>query len=202
MASASDDFNSYSDGIIQTVSSGAWAEDKAAVNISSHQAVSVNGGGLAGAHYTTVAFAGDHESQITKADATDYVGPAVRCSSTGGGRCYVYFNHGSVQKVVAGTNTAIASGSTFASGNTAAIRAVGSTITWYKNGSLDGTLTGETSIGSGDAPGMWFYLSGTGGLVDNWQGTDSFGGGRASKNIRAFPLGTELGMGLGMGGLS
>jgi hypothetical protein len=183
MASASDDFGAYSDGYLSIVASGIWVDTVSgqAPKVSSHVAIADPiGNNLSGAHYVATSFAGDHEAQITKANASDYQGPGVRMATTGGGRGYSYFDSGSVQKIVAGINTEIAATTAFANGDTAAIRAVSSTLTWYKNGSLVNTVT-DSAVGAGGAPGFWFH--GTIASLDDWSATDSFGGAAASRPI-------------------
>lgn len=173
MASASDDFNRADSGTLG--SNWTTAVAGTGPTIQSNTAKGSNAA-VDGAFYNAVSFASDHQAQIAKSNSSDYQGPGVRIGTIGGGQGYVYFNHGSVQKVLAGANGEIASTTPFVSGDAASIRAVGSTLTWYKNGALVDTLS-DASIGSG-APGLWFYNSI--GAADDWQGTDAFGGSDSS----------------------
>jgi len=170
MASASDDFNRADAGTLGA-NWTAWAPAGDGPDIVSNQAKGGLSASINAAFYSGVSFAGDHEAQVTKGNASDYQGPAIRMAAATG---YVYFNHGSIQKVIAGVNSQIAAATSFASGNTAKIRIIDDDLEWWKNGSSDGTVT-DASIGSGGAPGVYFYDNT--GTVDGWSATDDFGGG-------------------------
>lgn len=165
-----DDFN-RSDG---ELTGGNWTKALAAVDqdlVISGNAVTGEGGFLNGDYWSADAFNGNHESQITKADANDYTATGVRMSNTSSGQGYAYFNHGSVQKVVGGANTEIATTSSFTSGQIARLRAVDDLLSWWVNGALVDTLTDATHA-AGGAPGAYVY--GSVAKFDDWIGNDNF----------------------------
>ncbi len=88
---------------------------------------------------------------------------------------------------------------TVSNGDTIEIRAVGTTIEGFVNGSSRGSVT-DATIASGSA--------GIGGLgsnssvLDDWEGGNTgAGGGKVTKNTRAWPLGMAIGMNRGVPGV-
>lgn len=168
MATASDDFNRANGSL------GAnWTTAYTSGGEVSSNAARGNDATLSGSFYSAVSFAADHEAQITKG-AGDYAGPAVRMSAVTGGTGYVYFNHGSVQRVDGGVNSVIGTWGTFGNGDVVRFRATGSTLEGWVNGVYQGAVV-DATYATGQ-PGAAFYQAGTG-YLDDWLATDQLSGG-------------------------
>jgi hypothetical protein len=109
-------------------------------------------------------FSDDHEATVTisTAGSGDVCGPTVRHAGTTAD-CYMLYidtvNTSSkrLSKVVSGVRTTLvgAANATVANGDIVTLRAIGSTISWYKNGVLQETITGQTDHTTGQ-PGLFY----------------------------------------------
>ena len=137
------------------------------------------------AFYDAVAFPNDHYSKakIVALGASDSVaGVAVRMTGTAAGgnlACYVGFvdaagTTASIHWWNSGTYQAqlTSFGVTFTAGDTLELRAVGTTISLYINGSLAGSTT-DSNLASGSA-GLGSYVSveANSATWDDWEGGD------------------------------
>lgn len=162
MATYSDSFT-YSDGVLATVSSGKWTARNNSIDVVSNQ---FNDGAGTSNSYSEVAttevdFANDHEAEITvhALGTADYVGPAVRVSASG---CYAVRCDGAnaagrvIVRMDGTTPTNIGTVRVIpVNGDTVKLRAVGSTITVYVNGSLVDTVT-DATFTTGQ-PGIYYH---------------------------------------------
>jgi len=177
MATASDDFNRADGALGSNWTTVIGGGGEVAGNLARGNSATESGSMWT---IATTDFADNHEVQVTKVSDTfmNFGGPAVRMSTGSGGNGYVYFNNGSLQKVVAGTRSTIDGGlATFDAGDVIRIRATGTTIECWKNGVSQGTF-GDSDLATGQ-PGMLFYNDDSGAL-DDWSATDEFGGGAAN----------------------
>ena len=178
MATYSDSFT-YSDGALATVSSSKWTARNNSIDVVSNQ---FNDGAGTSNSYSEVAttevdFADDHEAEITvhALGSADYVGPAVRVSASG---CYAVRCDGvnaAGRVVVRMDGTTLTNVGTVrvipVNGDTVKLRAVGSTITVYVNGSLVDTVT-DATFTTGQ-PGIYYHRGNTGvSRGDNFSATD------------------------------
>ncbi len=121
-------------------------------------------------NYSTVktsvaSFTADHEATVTisTASASDYGGPMVRSAGTTA-NSYILYTDGTnasnrrLSKVVSGTRTAIGTVNVACtSGDILKLRCIGTTLTWYKNGTLMETLTDSTHATG--QPGLYYDFS-------------------------------------------
>ena len=178
MATYSDSFT-YSDGALATVSSSKWTARNNSIDVVSNQ---FNDGAGTSNSYSEVAttevdFADDHEAEITvhALGSADYVGPAVRVSASG---CYAVRCDGvnaAGRVVVRMDGTTLTNVGTVriipVNGDTVKLRAMGSTITVYVNGSLVDTVT-DATFTTGQ-PGIYYHRGNTGASRgDNFSAAD------------------------------
>lgn len=104
-----------------------------------------------------------------------YACVGVRAGTSSGGSGYVCFTdgdsgsgHTGIEKITNGTEIELKGvAATFTAGDTIGIRAVGTTISMWKNGTqIDSTTDSTYSSGN---PGVWFYSQAT---IDDWQAAD------------------------------
>lgn len=140
------------------------------------------------AYWNADSFTADHYSQCVLGTAPD-VGPAVRIATN---QSYVISgsNH-TLSKVTNGTSfSTLQTLPSMAVGDTIKLTVEGSTLKVYKNGSQTGTNQTDATFSTGN-PGLWGWT----GAMDDWEGGNMGAAGRTTKNTRAFPLGSEIGMG-------
>jgi hypothetical protein len=176
MATFSDDFNRADGGVganYDNVNSG--------LVVFSNQARGSNTGTI---NYSTVKvatadFTDDHESQVTVATISgdDYGGPMVRSAGTTANSYILYTDGGSsdprrLAKVVSGTRTTIgAVNVACVNGDVLKLRCVGTTLTWYKNGTLMETITDSTHTTG--QPGLcYFFGNGNTSRLDSFSADD------------------------------
>lgn len=151
MATYSDSFT-YSDGVLDTVSSSAWTARSGSMDVISNQFR--EGSGVSNSYSEvstgTANFADDHEAEVTvhALGTADFVGPAVRVSASG---CYCIRADGAnstgrrIHRMDGTTRTQIGTVNIVpTNGDTLKLRAVGSTITAYVNGSQVDSVTDST----------------------------------------------------------
>lgn len=181
--SLSDAFT-YSDGALQTVSSGAWSELSSGFNIVSNKVKSNGGLGptFRQARYETNLSGADQSCQVDSDDLGDtfaWVGPVVRYSASSGetyyaGRARRTSNDGVIYKNNAGTVTSITSGGTDgAQTKTLYLDISSNALTLKKDGS---TMCGPTSDGSPLSSsnlrtGIFAHTNAEA-TGDNWQAAD------------------------------
>lgn len=170
------------------------------------------------AHYTGPTWPNDHYAQAvltgTPGGTETGIGVAVRCSTasggsgywavvrvtTGGNECYISrWLNGSYTNITQRTVSWI-------NGDILRLEVQGTTLRVYRSTPLVsggafvqlGADITDANIASG-AAGIAYSSTMATGTLDTWEGGDlAAGGGRTTKNIRSFPLGMALGMGLGI----
>jgi hypothetical protein len=143
--------------------------------VASNVAANNTGGAFAAVYWSANAWNAAQTSQVTVGGTNTYVGPGVRHTDSGAGTdFYVYFSHGSLQKFVNGTQTAIATPAVAAVGDVLKLSVTwdGSTNTLTPNkNTVDGTPVTDASL-PGSTPGSagiaWFGIAAT---ADDWVGT-------------------------------
>jgi hypothetical protein len=176
MATFSDNFNRADGGVganYDNVNSG--------VVVFSNQVRGQNTGSI---NYSTVKvatadFTDNHESTVTMATrgASDFGGPMVRSAGTTA-NSYILYTDGTnssdrrLGKIVAGVKTAIGSvNATCVSGDVLKLRCIGTTLTWYKNGTLMETVTDSTHTTG--QPGIYYFFGNSNATrLDNFQADD------------------------------
>lgn len=180
MATFSDDFN-RADGVI-----GAnWQNGTGLgiVGISGNQAWQSNAGptsaAMASVATTAATFTADQESTVTLAalSSSDFIGPAVRCNPATGSGYFVTLDgtadsnrrirrmSGGVETIIGAVNLPAATNDVYV------LRAVGTTISVFRNGSLLDQVTDSTHA-SGQ-PGLYFSWGNVrGGRLDAFLGAD------------------------------
>lgn len=152
---------SYAPGDLHTANA-SWVELISTFNV-------VAGGGVCGGTpivnalvaYEGVTLNPNQQATVIIANPAERVGPAVRCSASGGGNAYwTRPNDGGtgcdVYKIVAGGYTNIgstSSGITWATGDVLKITVFGSTITVLRNGALIASVI-DSSLTTGSYAGM------------------------------------------------
>ena len=179
-----DDFN-RSNGALGANWTAVGDEPAPSINTN---AVIGNGIEYGAAFYDAVTFNATHTSQIVKANASNYVAPAVRMVEEvpGFGKWVGYFNHGDLQVCTGGVASSIGSPVTFASGDTAKLSVNGNVYTMSKNGSNDpgGTVT-DATLSNGSAG---FIIHGSAATIDNWEGTGEVGAASPSKRVSSLTM--------------
>jgi hypothetical protein len=177
MATFSDDFNRANGAI------GAnYDSVNGGLNVISNQVRGTNNGqlNLSTVKTSVVDFTNDHEAQITIAAAvgSDLAGPMVRSAGTTANGYYLYCDifaatNRRLFKVVAGTRTIIGTVNiSVTAGDVLKLRAVGTTLTVYKNGTLIDTVLNQTDHTTGQ-PGMAYEWGNSGGTrIDNFSAAD------------------------------
>jgi len=175
MTSASDDFNRANGSL-----GGNWST--CGVNswvISSNRAVPAVAAAFNAMRYTGASFAADQECQcIPQPIGGFFPGPAVRLDASGNGYAALVDSASAgwrLARLEAGSNNDLATGTETFNGttDTLKVRAVGTTISLWRNGVQLASVTDVAS--SSGAPGLWSYESN--GSVDDWSATDALGGG-------------------------
>lgn len=144
--------------------------------------------GYGSMYYSGAAFANDQTSELLiTATSGGYIGVACRVSAAAN-TWYGFILDGTNTerfKYVAGTGTSMGSSpTTVTAGDTLKIGAVGTDITYYKNGSAVASVT-DSSIASGYAGIGGFGFASTG-MGDDWAGLDVGGvGADLSANLSA-----------------
>lgn len=185
MATATDDFNRANDP--SGLGSNWSAQCNSSGIVVSANAAYKNGAGSNDySFYNAISPGADQYSKIVLSSGFGggiYGAVTVRASGTAEAtmNSYVFITNGAsgsgnseIQKFVSGANTKLANvAATFTGGDVIEIRASGTTISVYKNGSLL-TSTTDSSLSSGK-PGFGGYGAGT--VFDNWEGGDYSAGG-------------------------
>jgi hypothetical protein len=183
MTTASDNFN-RADGALganwSTAGVNSWV-------IASNRAVPNTAAAFNMMRYTGASFANDQECQIIPQPIGGFFPAAcVRMGATG--NCYAAMvdsasNGWRLARIDLGSNDDLATGTETFNGTTDTIkvRAVGTTISLWRNGVQLASVT-DATYASG-APGLWSYESN--GTVDDWSATDSLGGGSSIAAISA-----------------
>jgi hypothetical protein len=174
----SDNFNSRSDGSL--AGQGVWTTGSGSITVAS-SLINPTGAGQNSIVYWNDTTNNNQWSQLTVNDAgsSRFMGPAVRCSNTGGGQCYALtFGNGDIGlwRIVGNTETVLDYYTPGAGPYTLKISVSGSDITCWVNGSLatsigtNGTFT-DATITSGFV-GVQGYENGTLRTGDDWSGGD------------------------------
>lgn len=131
--------------------------------------------------YYTGSFSADQFSQATVTSTTGsvWIGPAVRCSTTSNGTYYAWCgddNDSYLVKRYADALTYPIAGDGFAVNDVIKLQIEGSTLKFYKNGSLDTSMSvdgmyDDSDITSGN-PGFGSYGISTSARLDDWEGGD------------------------------
>jgi hypothetical protein len=166
--SVSDSF-AYANGGLPTVSGGVWAEGttNGAIQVSSGVVIGGVSGLVTAAFWNANSFNSAQSAKLTSVNGGLYVAPGVRVTSDR--NFYAYFNDGSVQKWVGGSQTFLAVRSAWNAGDDATIEIDSSNvIRVYINGVQQGAdLSADASLPSGN-PGPVIYDNV--GTVDNFVG--------------------------------
>lgn len=174
---ASDTFNRANESPVATASSGfTWTTQFSAFRVVTNQATpsafSVGGDNNAGFDGTDT-YGNDQYAQCTLVRVFDG-GPSVRHSGTGIGARNFYFLDGktaasNIQKCVNDTFTNLGSTpSQYANGDVAKLQVVGTTLSAFKNGAANGSVS-DGALASGKAGQFEFANnSGTAGIHDDW----------------------------------
>lgn len=185
MASVTDDFNRANGGL------GAnWttATGSNAPTISSNK-VTTGDGGFNVAFYSGVTWTNDHYAQVVAAGGSDFGGPTVRVTNNSN-----YYQHltrqeagtWSVDKVVAGAATTLASGSYAGGSATLKLTITGTAWQAFRNGSSVGSGT-DAALASGK-PGLRVRSA----TVDDFEAADN--GAATVVSPRGYPLGVRRGI--------
>ena len=190
MALPATDAFSGTNGQSLTAYSANWTNNNGTFAIHTSAVYPASGSGDQCAHWNADTFSNDQYSKATVAAyGSQYIGVACRCHasaatwyeviSAAGDATYFY-------KVIAGSGTELAANTgTWTVGDVIEIRAVGTTISWYKNTVLQQSVT-DTSITSGYAG-----IAGAGTIessrLDNWEG------GNVASSSRTASLAVTLG---------
>jgi hypothetical protein len=166
----SDNFDAYANGGLPTVSAAVWGEatTNGAIQVSSGVVIGGVSGLVSAAFWDAHNFNAAQSAQLTSVNGGLYVAPAVRITSDR--NFYAYFNDGTVQKWVGGSQTFLATRSAWNAGDNATIDIDASNvIRVYINGVQSGAaLSADASLPSGK-PGPVIYDNV--GTVDNFIGT-------------------------------
>lgn len=158
----SDNFNSYSVGSL--AGQGNWTacvEAMAIVDVSGNKVVKGNTAGNESVCKRSEAFSNDHYAKLTisaiESGGGQRIGVAVRCSGNSAGNCYFYMADGNARifaYIEGGYYYNIAIEYTGAAvGDVLELRAEGTSIKCYINGSLDSALPSseDTGVATGTA---------------------------------------------------
>lgn len=136
--------------------------------IVSHVAYNNQGAAFGAVYRANENYNNDHSSAVTLNDANLYAAAACRMNGTGAGTNFTaYFNHGSLQAFVNGSQNVIGTPATGTTGDVLKVSVVGGTVTPRKN-STDQATSSSGFIAATGAPGMTWYSSSAG--INFWTG--------------------------------
>lgn len=146
--------------------------------ISGNELLGSDAGTYSAARWDANEFNATQTSQVTKANASNYVAAAVRM--TAGANYYAMFSHGSLQRITTGSNVELANvGSTAVENDTITLEISGSLLDAKFNGVSQGTHSDGNFVSG--KPGVAFFDNVA--TLDDWQGTGETGGGGGGGSI-------------------